>query len=356
MKHLLIVSVILSILLSSCTLTLKNVDATPVQEEAAMQVVPVGAGDPIIGLVYALPKTGLRFTVSAQKIEKTRGEFYLYSERYLGLKDVILEDAVEWELENVTLDSYGLADEMFQVASSRGSASPLAQLADDGVILALNSNLNCEKPVVEPIAAAPAAVGGVPYNEAMLMANSTSKMAEEAARYIYRLRESRTALLSSDLDALPPDGEAYGMTLEQIDALEAQFLSLFKGSEVRTTVTETVELVADELIEKDVLFRFSSFAGVVAKDDLSGSPVFITMEVGDFTPLNDEAPSDTAGFYYKRPAPVSIQVLNGSAQVLSQKVLMAQFGELQTLPSSMMTDGVKLQFYPATGALKSIMR
>lgn len=349
------VVLLLVIVLSSCTVTLRKEEVVTVVAHDLTFASPVVEG--ASGVVYALPMTGLRFAITAQKVEKKRGEFYLYSERYLGLKDVILEDAVEWQIKDIVLESFGSAnpDEMFQIISTEKSVPPLVQLSEDGVLLSINSNVPLLKDKEMGVARKSPSNVTIPYTEEMLLANSSAKMAQEAASYIYRLRESRTALLSADLDALPPDGEAYAMSLREIDNLEAQFLSLFKGQEIATCVTETVELIPEEINAKKVLFRFSSFGGVVAADDLSGSPFFLTMEKGEVNTLKS-LPTDSAGLYYKKPAPIQISVLDGSTEVLSQKVLMGQFGDLQTLAPHLLNDEVKIQFYPTTGAIKAISK
>ena len=46
------------------------------------------------------------------------------------------------------------------------------------------------------------------FSEELLMAGSTAKQAEVAAKQIYRIRESRMNILTGDADNLPPDGEA----------------------------------------------------------------------------------------------------------------------------------------------------
>ena len=350
-----IISFILIVLLTSCTVTLRQQDITSAPISPATLVTPV-IGD-ASGVVYALPKTGLRFTVKAQKVEKKRGEFYLYSERYLGLKDVILEDATEWKIMDISVAPFGVAntEEMFQIISGARTASPLVHLSEDGVLLSVNSVLSLEEPKEKKKPLQVSSQVTIPYTEEMLLANSSAKMAQEAANYIYRLRESRTALLSADLDALPPDGEAYAMSLDKINVLEQQFLSLFKGQEIATCITETIEIVPDQIIDKEVLFRFSTFNGVVASNDVSGSPFFIKMEKGDFRAVQI-ATTDSAGLYYKLPAPVQVDVFDGSTEVLSKKILMAQFGQLQTLSPFLLNDDVKIQFYPSTGAIKSISK
>lgn len=345
----------LVLLLSSCTVTLRKEEIAPAVVNQHTLVAPVD--DEVSGLVYALPKTGLRFTVTSQKIEKTRGEFYLYSERYLGLQDVVLEDAVEWEIASVSVEPFGVAnpDETYQILFSEDASLPLVQLSEDGVLLSINSDEVATQEACEKVVLQSETQATIPYTEEMLLANSSAKMAQEAANYIYRLRESRTALVSADLDALPPDGEAYAMSLQELSTLESQFVSLFKGQETSSYVTEVIDYIPEEIKAKEVLFRFSSFNGVVVADDLSGSPYFITMNQGDAKQVTSASP-DSTGLYYKKPASIAIEVLDGSTPVLEEQVLMGQFGELQTLAPYLLNDKVKIQLYPATGGLKAIRK
>jgi len=356
MKQYLLISLFLGLWLSACKVTVKTEDITPatIRPRAYSQVVD---GTVSGGVVYALPNTVLHFTVIAEKVEKKRGEFYLYSERYLGLKDVILEDAVEWHIKGLELELRGEAnpDEMFQLFVPEGAPAPRLSLSEEGLLLGVNTPVASQVNDAVLCSEEHKSELPVPYTEEMLLANSSAKMAQEAARYIYRLRESRTALLSSTLDALPPDGEAYAMSLAEIDRLEERFLELFKGKETRTCVRESIDITPTELIDKEVLFRFSSFNGLVPADDLSGAPFFITMEKGDFSDLKT-APLDTVGLYYKRPAPVVVNVFDGNKKVLSEQVMMSQFGDLQMLDRNLLDDDVQVQFYPATGAIKAFQK
>lgn len=352
MKNLLVVSMGVLAVLSSCTVKVKTQDNKSYGQSIILKSKPV-QGD-ATGLAYALPKTGLRFIVKAEKVEKKRGDFYLYSERYLGLKDVVLEDGVEWNVKSIELEPYAEAnsDETYQIEIVGANAIPNISLLQNGVITGVNTDAACCKEPAKEVVKSVEKQSNVPYTEEMLLANSSSKMAYEAARYIYRLRENRTALLSAESEVLPPDGEAYAMSLEQIDVLENQFVSLFKGTEKSTIVTEVIEIMPEDLIKRGILFRFSAFSGVVAADDLSGKPYFVTMQ-GEKVAKNEALP-DSAGLYYKQPLDVKVSVLEGNTEILSEKVLMGQFGRLSALPLGLLTKETKVVFYPSTGGIKTI--
>ena len=96
MKVIFKISLVMTILLlASCQVTLRHEKIMPPTADRGVVIVPAQEGS--VGLKYALPNTALRFCVTAEKVEKKRGVFYLYSERYLGLKDVILEDNIDVE-------------------------------------------------------------------------------------------------------------------------------------------------------------------------------------------------------------------------------------------------------------------
>lgn len=339
------------LLFAGCNVTLRHETVESVDDKSFMIVKP--AEENLYGLQYALPNTGLRFCVTAERIEKKRGEFYLYSERYLGLKDVILEDQVEWKITSVDLTTYGEPSERQFVGVPSADGAPLFTLSEDGILLGVNDcpenqeveELEVEEPVSECI---------VPYTEEMLLANSTAKMAQEAARYIYQLRESKRALISSDVDVLPSDGQSFNKSILELTNLEQQFVGLFSGKVTRSLVKQTIDIVPEKLGEKDVLFRFSTFNGLVGKDDLSGSPVYIKTEK-EFAPNSVLVP-DSAALYYVNPAKVQVQLFDGLNEILNKSVLMAQFGELNSIPVGALSDDVKIRFYPATGAIKSIYK
>ena len=62
------------------------------------------------GITYFLPKTALRFTVTAVRRHYTPGEYCLYAERFLRLKDAVQAERDEWEIKTVEMTPYGVAD------------------------------------------------------------------------------------------------------------------------------------------------------------------------------------------------------------------------------------------------------
>ena len=67
----------------------------------------------------------------------------------------------------------------------------------------------------------------MPLLEEQFMAGSVAKMAEGAAKQIYRLRETRLNLLAGDMEHVPADGVAMQLVLDELNKQEQALVELF---------------------------------------------------------------------------------------------------------------------------------
>ena len=116
-------------------------------------------------------------------------------------------------------------------------------------------------------------------NEEQLSAGSTAKMAESAAKQIYRIRESRINIATGDVDQLPADGESFKLIMKQLDEQEAALTEMFLGSVSKESYTETIDFNPANTVGKETLFRFSKRLGFLDKDNLAGEPYVITVDI-----------------------------------------------------------------------------
>ncbi len=314
-------------------------------------------------VVYSLPKTALQIEVDVEKITQTPGEFYQYSGRYLAEKDVITEARTAYQLKGVRVKAQAQCDLTRTFALTAKKKIPLPNIAVDerGLLRGINIPLVTTRPPLSlrPEKPSPKAAPSdkpLPLTEEYMLASSTAKMAEGAAKQIYRIRESRIALLTADVDQLPADGESLKTMLARMDKMERELTELFTGSTVRETVTHTIDFVPTEAVDGQVLFRLSSLKGIVDANDLSGSPYYISI-----------AP-DTIGTYKKkrykkkdlanRPAlysvlPVSTQVSidDGKNTLFSQTYTMPQFGELIPIPTELLQGNLQIWIDENSGRL-----
>ena len=154
------------------------------------------------GLIYSLPQTHLDIEVVATKTTRKAGPYYQYAEKYLGIPGAITQDSEEWALSSVKVTPYGVPDpeEQYLMQFKPGGNGYIV-LDENGLLLSINT-----EPVIDSI------VSTVPkqkqespldnneyakvYSEELLMSASTVKMAEVAAKQLYRIRESRLNLVT----------------------------------------------------------------------------------------------------------------------------------------------------------------
>ena len=322
------------------------------------------------GVTYILPKTTLIIDVEYSKTTFKAGTYARYAERYLGItNNVIHEDLVEYNLDKVEVSSKGIPDksESYLVEFKAKTSAPFVYLTKDGLICTINAEYTPEAvvakkeiqntPVTDPSIAAQSS-----FTEEYLRAGSVSKMAEVAAKQIYKLRESRMDILTGEAENAPKDGEAMKIVMQQLEAQEKALVELFVGSQSTEKFIATFEADPTGNMEKDVLFRFSKYLGVVDSDDLSGSPVYINLkkiETIEEPPVDPKAKKEVKGIVYNIPGKASVEVFFGTKQMFKGDTEIAQFGSKRILGISIFEDKkgpVKVYFYPETGGIKQIIQ
>ena len=324
-------------------------------------------------IVYYLPKTVLKIEVEAEQVILKKGPFYRYSERYLGVKDVITEDNAFWKINGLRVTSVAIPDpeKGFVIITEDGQPLPALNLTPSGLI----QSYNCEVPKIEiekiikteePVNV-DTTFGTVPLLEDQLISISSAKMAEELAKTIYTLRQIRIAIITGESSQTIADGKALEISLEKIQELELQYLSMFVGKEFRIKKSFTIMYEPKTGVDKDIAFRFSKFSGVVDKDDVSGSPVFISM-TKTFDPLllaskpllperdskgNVIKPSPVEGLVYNKPSSVKLTLIEGVKAIFTSEMPIAQLGITATLPGESLHNHA-ITFDVETGALINI--
>ncbi len=321
------------------------------------------------GITYSLPKTNLVVGVEVTKVACKAGPYYKYAEKYLNVKDVVLEDRVYYELDKIKLENKGVPDSenTYIVAFKQGTVAPYAYLTEDGLLCSINSDFvpdksddkDAEKSV--KISAKPDASV---YSEELLMAGSTAKQAEVAAKQIYRIRESRMNILTGDADNLPPDGEAMKLVIQQLEEQENALTALFVGSKVKVPQYYEVTVVPSDDLKQDVLFRFSPYLGILDADDLGGDPVYMDLTATERAPILDEKEAEKKekslkGIVYNIPGKANIEIYSNKKTFFKGEAQITQFGSKEALAPVMFEDKkapVKVIFYPETGAIKQIIQ
>jgi hypothetical protein len=311
---------------------------------------------------YSLPKTMVEVEVEVTKTVQQAGPYYKYSERYLALKDVIPEDKTSYSITDVKVHAKAIAD-----ASKSFSISPnenyLISVDKNGIITGVN--MEKEKNMPQP----PFSFGkkeekhpeakaeksdfysNMVLTEEQLAANSTAKMAELAAKQIYRIRENRIALLSGENDKMPADGESLKLMLKGMDKMEKSLVELFAGKKIVAVEKKSFMIDPSSDVKNQVLCRLSSINGLVAADDLSGGPVYISVTtVKNQTPTIDAKQKEV--LYYTLPGSAKIIVTQDKETLAEKEIPVAQLGSLQAIPFSLFKkEKMSVQYNPKTGAV-----
>jgi hypothetical protein len=185
-------------------------------------------------------------------------------------------------------------------------------------------------------------------------------MAEGAAKLIYRIRETRIQLLAGDVEHLPADGTSMQLVLEELDKQEKQLVELFIGTTTITPCTHTLYYTPDEDVTDLVIGRFSRFAGVVSHDDLSGEPIYLTLQAHKHVLQEPKHKFKACGLfaylYYNLPGTANV-VLRFQNKHLAQEVAVAQYGVSIPVSNSLFIGKkVSIVINPETGNILSIQQ
>jgi hypothetical protein len=201
----------------------------------------------------------------------------------------------------------------------------------------------------------------MPLLEEQFMAGSISKMAEGAAKQIYRIRETRLNILGGDVEHVPADGQAMQLVLDELDEQEQALVALFVGTTQVTQHTHTFRYLPADDVEKEVVCRLSKHTGIVDKNDLSGEPVYLTLKAHkqslQTAYMVDPKSSLPSQLYYNLPGTADIclqyQTIN-----IAQSVTVAQYGIAIPLAMDLFTGKQKNSIYihPETGNILSIQQ
>jgi hypothetical protein len=333
------------------------------------------------GITYSLPRTGLRIYVKATKETFVPGPYAAYAEQLLGIKNVKTRSSSKWKISEVRIESFSEPDPE-QIFKAMGDASSMLNLTSDGRIMGINlpnvtvqqSILKTQKVVQLPdpvdnfsfddYTDTPFYIPGDSTNNFRPKRVSAEQKAAEAAQRILESRLYRYDMASAMLGELPPDGEAYKISLEELKEIEKNYLSLFVGRTVEKKDIFSFNFIPTSASGKgSVIFRVSDESGIVPADDLSGKPVMVEFEVEKnlmkkYTELakSENPEAGESGVYYRMPGIATVKIISDLRTIASTRLPIAQFGVVAPLPENVVYGGYMVKYHTATGAIKSVYK
>lgn len=322
------------------------------------------------GIIYSLPTTVVDITIETETTTKKPGEFYRYAKKFLNTDDAIAQESQSTILKSITITPRGVANKDQQyLMQFKAGTTPFLIINNENMPLAINTDKLPEiKEVTLPkaVAAAPTPLETEAAQQVIsgeiAQSQSSAKRAELAAAQLYAIRQTRTDILNGDADQMPPDGKAWELVLNNLQAQESALIAMFKGTTQVSTSVETITYTPTEAVENAILARISATEGVIDATNLAGEPIYISVEVvekGEL-PVTEKGEPKTfpkGGVAYNIPGKIAIKINYRGKTYGEDLFASAQHGVVFGLDPKMFSDKKApsyLLFDPITGAIKEL--
>lgn len=319
------------------------------------------------GLSYSLPKTVFYFDTEYTKTTLSAGQYYKYADKLLGIKNPIRNDSVYYSLDKVSILPTATVDKNSASLVQFKSIVPYIVLNQEGVLCSVNTapdttfNYKLKPLPANYLLSQEGYDSRLALSEETLASGSFAKMAEMAAKQIFRIRESRMDLLTGDAEARPKDGAGIQLLLEQIDKQEKALTALFVGTvKVEKMFVRNRFIPTDLELSHFVLYRFSKHYGVVAADDLSGEPVYLDIRATDkkdYLPVDPKKKFEKPGLVYLVPGRGALKLSYFNKVVAEGEFFITQYGIQVSFDPELFTrkkSPAQVVLNPETGAIMTL--
>ncbi len=332
------------------------------------------------GVVYSLPRTGIRVNVVAVKESFRPGPYAAFAEQLLGIKNVKTKAAVNWAVEDIKIDVFSEPDPE-QTFKAMGEAASLISLTSDGCIAGVNTKTKPDKKDVvvtnrigqktkfddnsfsEYFTDTPIYRAGDSTNNYRPVKLAEEQKISKAAQRVMECRRIQYEIAAGLLDELHPDGEAYKVSLKELKEIENQYLSLFIGKTTYDTETFGFDYIPKSGGKSEAIFRISEENGIVLPTDLSGKPVMIDFDIdkelsqkySGLTKSNNPS-AGQSGVYYRIPGRATIRLIHDMQVIATTRVTVSQFGAVAPVPEDLLYGDYSIDFNTETGSIQSVIK
>ncbi len=339
-----------------------------------VQVTPMG-NEPAVVLkqyMYGLPQTVLRVEITFEEVRSIPGPYWEYSEKYLGIKEIIKQKSSSWRIQHVTIEAHDELDPVqfytlnllegefnednlipyfekgiLMTGSERVSEvltkEGVWEMSGNGVPrymdLGIYSNFEERTETMYKTLVTDTSFVKVPVQRTVVEQKSASTKAKEAADFLLELRTRRFEMLTGEYEVYP-DGEAMSAAITKLDQLEASYLSLFTGKTIVKREKRAYFIVPDAGSSPSSynLDMFSEQLGFVPVELLEGHslavhivPLRITATPEKHFSNNMEVDLNNR-LLYRIPDVVELKVMWGERVLLEQRISIFQSGAVVSAP------------------------
>ena len=322
------------------------------------------------GIYYYLPRNVIRLDFVVEKNQDYKGKYSSYAKEMLNTDNYIKENKTTYKIIKVNVNTLTEADPsmVFHVATDdKAKEAPKYEICfdNDGII----KSFGCQTSLAD--SSNDVKVDNVLNENKILdyqyIVLEDKDDEEEKSKYtdkeialsileeIKKLRVAYFDLISGYQEV--DYGKTMNYMVEELKALENEYLSMFVGKTNTETFTKTFYVIPNEGENSVVIGKFSNTEGFSATKtgevvrinftDLSKSSVINNLSTDEI-----QNTTYTNKLFYRNPANVTMQVTCGDKVFYENRLKISQLGNVILLPMNKM----RLVFDTNTGQVLSIIK
>lgn len=309
--------------------------------------------------IYALPKTRLIVSLSVEKTEFIPGPYSKYASKYLGIEGTQSLSSNFYKIVDIELKTQSLADPDYTYSVLNDNFSDIELVLNEfrskGLIMGESTSeyFKSDKEIQEEpeeihytdlsiksfnseqgknITSENEEYTNVPLLAKQVSPKSLDEKAEEAAKFLFKIRKRRFKLLSGQYEVFP-EGIAMETSIKELNRLEDEYLSLFIGKKTQTTLSRTYTFTPNdsEQIQRYTLFRFAEDSGFHPTGGRVGDAIILEVtDLNTNTTLSQLSGTSASGntnvLYIRLADRANAKIFYGSHEVLEAEIPVFQFG------------------------------
>ena len=331
-------------------------------------------------IVYYSPKTEIVLDFSYTVEKHVAGPFAAYAEELLGARDVVAADSMVYQLENVKISTHTSTDFNRPHKVRFDADIPmLLTLNEKQILVGYNmpktETQAARKPQHKEKERTKQSLSVPPFTDEVLKAGDSTGLAEAVAQQILHLRETRSYLLSGEVEHAPADGNAMKQVLAQLDKQEQALTELFVGKRCCKTEHQLITLQPEQA---EQLLFFCTENGFTDGDNIDADTirVNIALMAQSYLQPEEEAMSEEPApkskknkkelqktepelspIVYNLPGSAEVKVLYQNRIMAGKTIPVAQAGIDVPLPKYLFTSELPvILFNEKTGNIISISK
>lgn len=308
-------------------------------------------------ILYSLPRTSLKVSVVVEKETIRKGPYARFAQRYLGVMAPLADknlykikgasivglsesdptqvysvDASSKTLQSLIKQQGSLpmpiSDIILEERFGAQSSSKVFNSVDEGL-----QNIDTKVQAISQISSDSSFVKLSPDRLSSSEQNP-EQMAFMAAETIYKLRKRRFELITGE-SGENVFGSGLQVAIDELNRLEEEYIALFLGKQSVQQIVKEYEIIPEADKNTYIICRFSTTDGLVSATDLSGQPIIMEVKMEQSNPLTQmprKPGKEIAILKYRIAEPATCRLLDGSTEIVKERIPIYQFGAIQEIP------------------------